>query len=184
MRRPPDPTTTRTTRIVGLHGPSVGGQASYPVTGSERSASRGGPFRLGPSAPRDEGVESRAPDRATAEIAQNDSSRQTDRGVAVDRPHDPIDIGRLDGRHLAQGQARELAELQARVQRLVERRQIGLQGRSAASERRPAGGRCPGRFVTFGRTRPRRQPGEWTVFQRAQRGVAGPQQRSWCRCGP
>lgn len=132
----------------------------------------------GRSTPGHERVEAWAPERAASQVAQNHARSEADLRISIDRPDDPLDIRWLDGRYVAQSQARELAEPESRVQRLRDRRQIGLERGPAASERRPGGRRSSGRFAPSGGTRPRRQPGEWTAIQRPQRRVAWPQQRA------
>ena len=195
------PTTTRATKIVGQLGASIGGPPSCPDYGQTRPARHSGRVALSGggrstragratarpgrsrSAPRNERVESRPSDLAMSHVPQDHASREVDLRIAIDRPDDPLDVGRLDDRHVAQAQARELAEPQAGVQGLWNGRQVGFERGPAATERRAAGRRRSGRFAPLGGTRPRRQSGEWTAIQRPQRRVARPQQRAGIYAG-
>jgi len=109
-------------------------------------------------------------------MAQHHSGRQSDSRVPINRPHDPLDVGRLDDRHFPQRQARKLAELQARGQCRIQGRQVRLQRWTGAPKRGTGWCRGARRLVAFCGPGPRRQPGEWTVIQRPQRRVAGAEQ--------
>ncbi len=169
--------------------PSITAARSCPTEGpngssgpSGRAVSFGCGVLLAPcqpaSAPLNERVQSRAPDLARCEVAQDDPCRSRDVGITVDRSHDPIDIGRLHCRHFAKGQARELAEPEALIHGLGQRRQFCLQCRATAPRRRPGGRRGSGRFVLLGRTRPGWQAWQLTPIERLRDAVAGPQERA------
>ena len=112
------------------------------------------------------------------QVAQGHAGRQQHLRIAVDGPHQPVEVGRLQVRYVSHREARELAEADRRGQGLAQAGQLALQRGSGAAVGRTAGRGGARRLALFDVARQGGMAGQRAPRLRVQRGVARAIQRA------